>query len=306
MTEKNLLQEYCQKNKLPFPIYNSWSTGEPHKQQWSSTVTITFGKKNIIMSTIVPSNSKSSAEKQAALIVLDHIKSKKNNDTEKVSQLSKLTQAARTSITSTTSPHKTLFSNKLSDKNKHMIYLNSDTDNSSSLSPTSDTNNDVNDDTNNDISNDIRDDTNNDTNNDIGFIPFENIYLVDLENKPLFKISMKNNCLYIGFINSIHHSLVKYKHWHKCKSDDISKEIFISKNNKIMYLIEGGTVDLVDHFMTALLYPLINFIQEQKNDILVHIISGDHAGWCTRACFEKIIKWKKITNIEITNAATIE
>ena len=313
MTEKNRLQEYCQKNKLPLPIYNSWSTGEPHKQQWSANVTIAVRKKNITINTIVASNSKSSSEKQAALMMLDHIKSRKNYDPEKTTNLSKLKQATKLSITSS---HKIMFPNKLMEENKELIDTNSDSKNNTSTTD-SDTDSDTDSVTDSDsdtIINVSEDDdsdkksskSDDDAKNNNYLKIFQNIYLIDLENKPSFRTKIKNNCLYIGFINSIHHSLVKYKHWYKCKSDDIAKELSVTKNNKLLYLIEGGTVDLVDHFMTAFIYPLVNFIQEQQPETTVYIISGDHAGWCTRACFEKILKWKKINNIEIINAASID
>ena len=133
-----------------------------------------------------------------------------------------------------------------------------------------------------------------------------NIYLIDLENKPCFKyVKFQSNCLYIGFINSIHNSVGQYIDWHQCKSDDIAAELAVSNNPRLLYLIEGGTPDLADHFMTALIYPIVDYLQ--KNDIktTVSIISGDHAGWCTRSCLEKVLKWRKMTSIEIANGASL-
>ncbi len=89
---------------------------------------------------------------------------------------------------------------------------------------------------------------------------FNIIYLIDLENKPIFKKKLDKNILYIGFINSIHNSLIKYTDWNVSNSDNLFEEILKSKNNKQLYLIEGGISDLVDHFITLYMYPLINYL----------------------------------------------
>ncbi|XWV25347.1 hypothetical protein QJ856_gp0422 [Tupanvirus deep ocean] len=309
MSEKNKLQEYCQKNKIAMPIYQSWSSGEAHRLQWSASVTITIGKKIITMNTIVPSICKTAAEKQAAYMMLDHLRSLKNNDPKSVSQISKLKEKVKHDIISS---HKAMFPNKLIDTKEVIIEM----DNSESSSNT-----DEDDNTNNII---IVSDTDDDfdspkksddkpskfeqiylSDEENGTSNFKSIYLIDLENKPSFRCKFKNNCLYIGFINSIHHSLIKYNEWHKCRSDNLLHEINLSENNKLIYLIDGGTTDLVDHFMSAFVYPLVDYLKEIEKTPSVHIISGDHAGWCTRACLEKVLKWRKM-NIDVSNSVVID
>lgn len=130
------------------------------------------------------------------------------------------------------------------------------------------------------------------------------IYLIDLENKPALKVNFKSTGLYFGFINSIHHSIGKYKGWHKCESDSVEKEIKAANSNLLLYCIEGGTADLSDHFLTLFSYPIVNFIQESNIAPVIHIITGDHAGWCSRACIEKILSWRSL-NIKIVNATSI-
>ena len=76
MTEKSRLQEYCQKNKLSMPNYESRSKGPPHKLEWDARVTVKIKGEDIVAESIVSTNSKGSAEKQAAAIMLDMIKSK--------------------------------------------------------------------------------------------------------------------------------------------------------------------------------------------------------------------------------------
>ena len=130
------------------------------------------------------------------------------------------------------------------------------------------------------------------------------IYLIDLENKPAFKVNFKSTGLYVGFINTIHHSIGKYKSWHKCESDVVEKEIVAADSNLLLYCIEGGTADLSDHFLTLFSYPIVNFIQENGIDVVIHIITGDHAGWCSRACIEKILNWRSL-DVKIVNSTTI-
>nr|URM62370.1 double stranded RNA binding motif [Mimivirus sp.] len=153
-----------------------------------------------------------------------------------------------------------------------------------------------------------------DTNADYNIIPSnqtnnyntpQTIYLLDLENKPVFDLKPDNNSIYLGFINSLHHSIPKYKNWHICKSDDIYHELSVSNNNCLIYIIEGGISDLADHLMTLMLYPLMIFISKLKCRPNIAIVSGDHAAWCTRICLEKILKWHNIDGIIISNTIQI-
>lgn len=153
-----------------------------------------------------------------------------------------------------------------------------------------------------------------DTNADCNIIPLkqtnnyntpQTIYFLDLENKPVFDLKPDNNSIYLGFINSLHHSIPKYKNWHTCKSDDIYHELSVSNNNCLMYVIEGGISDLADHLMTLMLYPLMIFISKLNCRPNIAIVSGDHAAWCTRICLEKILKWHNIDGIIISNTIQI-
>ncbi len=72
-------------------------------------------------------------------------------------------------------------------------------------------------------------------------------------------------------------------------------------------MIDGGVTDLADHFMTSFIYPIIEFINQQNHPIKsIIIVSGDHAGWCNRYCFEKILKLKNMTNVTIENISSIK
>ena len=140
---------------------------------------------------------------------------------------------------------------------------------------------------------------------DINLESITDIYLIDLENKPAFKLNTNPNRIYIGFISSIHHAIPKYNRWHKAKSDNISYEVTKSNNLKLLYTIDSSTTDVVDHFLTVFCYPVINFVQQHNLKGSIRIISGDHAAYCTRDCLIKIMKWKGIEGIKIKNAGYI-
>lgn len=120
----------------------------------------------------------------------------------------------------------------------------------------------------------------------------DSIVLIDLENKPVFRQTLRANAIYIGFSSTTHNSLHKYDKWHRCDSDNIEGELMGS--NLLLYLIEGGVPDAVDHFMTAFIYPLVKYLKMNKEIKTVYVVTGDHAGFCTKACMEKVFGWKKI------------
>ena len=99
MSEKNRLQEFCQKRKIYMPIYNSWSEGPSHQLRWYANVTACLNGENVTIDTIVATGSKTAAEKQAAMIMINHIKSMKNP--KKMSRLTKLKNSSKLNATPT-------------------------------------------------------------------------------------------------------------------------------------------------------------------------------------------------------------
>ena len=255
MSEKNLLQEFCQKKKTHIPIYQSVSSGKPHSLNWKATVTIQINGRDLVIESDTDCSSKTKAEQQAAKLMLRYIQENLSG-TEYI-----LPKSVKPIITKNT------LANYLSDTAYNNTMLTS--------------------------------------NPPIDLNKITSIYLIDLENKPSANLKAANNCIYVGCLNSIHHSVQKYESWIKCGSDKIDKEITQSLSTKLLYLIDGGTADLVDHFMTVLVYPIVDFIQQYKLSPTINIISGDHAGWCTRACIEKILKWRSMSNVNIVNAVHI-
>uniref|UniRef100_A0A3S8UXH9 DRBM domain-containing protein n=1 Tax=Megavirus baoshan TaxID=2496520 RepID=A0A3S8UXH9_9VIRU len=263
---KNKLQEYFQKNKLPMPIYNSISSGPDHNKIWTSSIVATINGQEFTLVGSKNSNSKTVSQQMVATEMIEYL-SKINNDSD-----------------------------------------NNDSDNNDSDNNDSDNNDsDNNDSDNNDSDNNDSDNNNiilSEQNNNLKNIA-QTIYLLDLENKPVFDLKPDNNSIYLGFINSLHHSIPKYNKWHICKSDDIYHELSISNNNCLIYIIEGGITDLADHLMTLMLYPLMIFVSKLKCRPNIVIVSGDHAAWCTRICLEKILKWHNIDGITISNTIQI-
>lgn len=230
ISSKNLLQEYCQKNKYAMPKYESWSNHGPKQNplecEWHSKVTIMRDGKTIVKETPTSSSTKIGAEKRAAKVMLEEV--------------------------------------------QVQVYV------TKSLKPPD-------------------------------LLAIENIYLIDLENKPQFKANYNDASLYIGFINAAHATVPKYTNWHFCNTDDIQAEINKSGNCRLAYSIDGGTPDLADHLMTALCYAIINALAHlhAKVQVKIYVISGDHAGWCTTACLNKLLSWKAITNVTIYNQSQI-
>lgn len=69
MSNKNILQEHCVKFGYPFPVYDSISSGLPHKLSWQSHVIIQGHK----FYSDQPSTSKVDAEQNAAGVALKYL-----------------------------------------------------------------------------------------------------------------------------------------------------------------------------------------------------------------------------------------
>jgi hypothetical protein len=229
MSNKNILQEYCQKEKFAMPTYVSRSEGKAHDLQWYCKIKI--ADFNLEMESTVPSNSKVNAEQLVAGMALESI-------------------------------------NGLSPNKSNII-----------TSPTIDSK--------------------------LNMEESNAIYLIDLENTPAFNKKLNPNNLYVGFHNNLHHSIPKYADWHECSSFCLQNEISISQSNKLLYLIEGGVADLVDHFMTMFTCPLVSYLQTNTKIQIVYIVSGDRAAFCTKACLEKALEWSSITGITIKNLRSV-
>jgi hypothetical protein len=212
-SNKSILNEYCQKNKLDMPVYHTTSSNDTNRLYWNCKLKFLDTE----LETDISSTSKINAEQQVAGLALEYLKTNSN-----------------------TSP-------KLTEEYSGAIYL------------------------------------------------------IDLENKPAFGINLNTNNIYIGFHNSIHHSIPKYADWHECKSSCLENELSLSQTNKLIYLIEGGVSDLVDHLMTMFVYPLVMYLKTNPSIQTVCIVSGDHAGFCTKACLEKALGWSNLKGITIKN-----
>ena len=134
---------------------------------------------------------------------------------------------------------------------------------------------------------------------------FDSVYLIDLENRPSFNGDFSSKSLYVGFHNSVHHAIPKYKNWHQALLPDMSTEINKGQNNCLLYLIEGGVTDLVDHFMTMFVWPVSLYLKENPDIKIVYVVSGDKAGFCTKICLEKALEWNHIHGVKIKNISSI-
>ena len=266
MSYKNLLQEYCQKNKLSMPKYECKSIGMPHELSWYCKITI-FDREFYSTNS---SKTKIESEQCVAKIVLEHI-----NNTKIL--IPTITSPSPSIITSPspsiiTSPSSSIITSLSSPT----IISTSSLTITSPSSPT------------------------------ITLPSSPNtIYIIDLENRPMFNQTLDDQCIYIGFHNSMHHSMPKYVDWHICDSSDIGAELSASKSNKFIYTIEGGVSDLVDHLMTMFMYPLAIYLKSNNLIENIYIVSGDKAGFCTKLCLEQALKWNNVKNVIIKNTISI-
>jgi hypothetical protein len=236
ISHKNTLQEFCQRNKHPMPIYETYSEGPPHLPQWFSKISVILENKVYSAESQEPQNRSQMAEQHVAQLLYEQL------------------------VNVRTSPKK---STDVSSMRSIKFDL-------SSLSK---------------------------------------IYIIDLENKPCFNKTLNSSDLYIGFISSTHHAIPKYTSngWNIADTDDVKQLIESNGNNKLLYLVEGGLIDLADHMMTMFIYPLTEFIIKINFPISIVIVTGDNAGWCTTACLRTMIKWKNTKLIEqIINSISIE
>jgi len=243
VSEKNILQEYCQKNQLEFPVYTTRSEGQPHQLLWYATLYLDLGYTKILIETTVPTTSKTAAEKVAARLMLDKIQTMTENMINK---------------TTNTPP-------VIIQKTVPKIITEPGIENNGTSA----------------------------------------IYLIDLENKPYFSKKLSERNIYIGFISATHHSVPKYANWRRCQTANLQLELqFPEPTLKLIYLVEGGLSNLVDHFLSFFTYPLIEFVGSLTvKPSVIKIVSGDNAGWCSRICLNQALEWKGLTEIKVKNIA---
>lgn len=125
---------------------------------------------------------------------------------------------------------------------------------------------------------------------------YTNIYIIDLENRPFWNREKLRDALYIGFISSTHGAVEKYYDWQTLASPHLLQESS-HLNNKLLYKAEGGVKELVDHFMSAFVVYIVDYVVLFRLPTVVHIVSGDNSGWCTRLCLAQHAKWKGVENL---------
>ncbi len=279
-SDKNRLQEFCQKKKINFPIYETYCTNDT-QIKWKTIISMTINGLLIKISPEESFNTKAESEKNAAREMIQHIKTfssqshySPNSETKQSHIIP--SQCATKKYTISDNTNNTIDTNKQQDTLKQLDFSKKC------------------------VIENIHDHY------------FTKIYIIDLENKPQLNLVPRQDSIYLGFINSLHHSVGKYSDWYNCTNDNIAEQISTSGNNKLLYCIDGGISDLSDHFMTAFIYPIINYISShiinkfENTNTSICIISGDHAGYCTRYCLEKMIRWNKLSNIDVSNSIIVD
>lgn len=134
---------------------------------------------------------------------------------------------------------------------------------------------------------------------------YKTLCLIDLENVHYFSKSLKDDVLYIGFLTSNHSTLSKYDAWKSPSTKDIIEES--SNTNTLLYTIEGGEKNLVDHYLSSFVTEISSYIKKIGEKVNVYILTSDNAGWCSRRCLEADCKMNKISDlITITNSRELK
>lgn len=273
ISPKNDLQEFCQKNKLKMPVYKS---RQNNNLKWISDVTVGkyfFKGKN-------QHNKKTNAENHVATIAYNFFSKKSIKIGGEINYTDPVDPSDYVVIDILYTDIDSNLTVSVFDDNSN-VYEQPDSLNCTETD-TIDAIDDI----------DTIDAIQISNNSFVSIDKIDTIYMIDLENKPFNNEVAKSNMLFIGFISSTHHSIIKYqKKWLSPQTDDIYEEVKTNKNNMLIYDIGGGVADLADHYMTMFIYKIVDLIRKLNRKISVYIISGDHAAYCTRICLEKALKW---------------
>lgn len=110
------------------------------------------------------------------------------------------------------------------------------------------------------------------------------IYVIDLENNPYFARDYDECILYVGCISSTHNSIRKYSNWKRATNRDFLQQS--KSSNKLLYTIDGGYKDLVDHLMTLLMSSVASYVSRSKANTKVVIATSDQSGMCNKRCLK--------------------
>lgn len=112
----------------------------------------------------------------------------------------------------------------------------------------------------------------------------ETVILIDLENIPWDKSNeIPPKTLILGFHNTNHHSIGKYDEWEVLSQP---KEIETRKTDLLLFKIEGGYADLVDHFLTSFTFYLAEYIKSTGQNPRIFVLSKDKAAYCSESCLK--------------------
>lgn len=115
-------------------------------------------------------------------------------------------------------------------------------------------------------------------------IPLENVVMIDLENIPWDKSNeIPPKTLILGFTSVNHHSIGKYDDWEHLSHPN---QIETRKSDLLLFKIEGGYADLVDHFLTSFTFYLASYLKSTNQSPKVFILSKDKAAYCSESCLK--------------------
>jgi hypothetical protein len=131
------------------------------------------------------------------------------------------------------------------------------------------------------------------------------IWMIDLENKPVFDVIFNPDDIVIGFATSLFHSLNRYQKWHRPETLDLSDSLEHSRC--LLIVAEGGVRDLADHMITMYTGVVAKYLGDNPefSKVKINLISGDAAIWCTKICLETMLKWNDVQNTVINVSSCV-
>jgi hypothetical protein len=134
------------------------------------------------------------------------------------------------------------------------------------------------------------------------------IWLIDVENKRVKPKSIPDNqnTIAIGFTSTFTGAYVQYPGWKTIETDDLDTEIQ-QRGRRLLCTATDGYDDMADHLLTMYLFSVVEYIDTHRDHgpFTVKLVSGDKAIFCSKICLDKLLQFKKITDVCIEVVSVI-
>lgn len=131
-----------------------------------------------------------------------------------------------------------------------------------------------------------------------------NIYFVDLAKSS--EIELRENSLYICFINRLHPLFSQCEDFHLCETDSIITEFAHGENGvKLLYAYEGDLQLQTGYTIASMISPLLDFVETLGHYCVIHLIANETVSRCVHRCMETMVAQREIEDVVIENTTRI-